>query len=145
MTKNIRSVKKIQLLIIVTIFNFTLFGCGDNKIGSCKLIQEVTTELNQTVVLYLDSEDTIEIQQVADKFKQAEEQILSANIKDENLANLSDQLANIYNQYSIVTSNYIVAYQQRNREKVIQYKEQINQLSLKQNNIIQQINNYCLN
>ena len=137
-------IKKTQLLIIVTIVNIILWGCANRKINSCNLIKETTSQLNSSVVAYLDSEDINNIREVADKFKGAQEQILSSDITDESLLNSAKILANIYNKYSEITNNYILAYQERDTEKIIKYQEEIAQLFNKQENIIQQINNYCL-
>ena len=137
-------IKKTQLLIIVTIVNIILWGCANRKINSCNLLQETTSQLNNSVVAYLDSEDINNIREVADRFKEAQEQILSSDITDESLLNSAKILANIYKKYSEITNNYISAYQERDTEKIIKYKEEIAQLFNQQENIIQEINNYCL-
>jgi hypothetical protein len=137
-------IKNTQLLIIITVINIILWGCASRKINSCNLIKETTSQLNNSVVVYLDSEDIDKIREVADKFKGAEEQILSSDITDKSLLTSAKILANIYNKYSEITNNYLSAYQERDTEKIIKYKEEIVQLFTQQENVIQEINNYCL-
>ena len=137
-------IKNIQLLTIVTIIHITLWGCASKKINSCNLIKETTSQLNNSVVIYFDTEDINKIQEVANKFQEAQEQILSSNISDQSLLNLTKILANIYHQYSKITQNYISAYQAKDTENLIKYQKEVAQLFTQQKNIVQQINNYCL-
>lgn len=138
-------IRNIRILIIVTIINITLWGCANRKINSCNLIQETASQLNNSIIIYLDSEDINNIREVADKFKEAQKQILSSNISDESLLNSAQILADIYKKYSEITNNYISAYQDRDTKKIIKYKEEIAQLFSQQKNIIQEINTYCSN
>jgi hypothetical protein len=145
MMLNISLLKKNFLCLIVTMLNITLWGCSNSKMSSCNLLKEVTTELQETAINYWDSEDINEIQQVANKFKEAEEKILASKIRDENLLESSQKLANIYAQYSQITSTYISAYQNKEGEKMNKYQKEINQLFKNQATIIQDINGYCSN
>lgn len=140
---NISFLKKNLFLLIVTILNITLWGCTNGKMSSCNLLKEITTELQATATSYQNSEDINDIKQVANKFKEAEEKILTAKIKDQNLRESSQKLANIYAQYSQVTIDYISAYQKKDGVTMNQYQQKMKQLFEEQNTIIQQINDYC--
>ena len=136
--------KYIILLTIVTIFNLTLWGCAGKKITSCNSIKEVATELNDKVQIYLTSEEMNQIKTVAQQFQQAQEKILSSAVKDKYLSDSADKLADIYQKYSQITNDYITAYQNKNSEQIAKYKQEINQLFVQQEQLIQQVNNYCL-
>ena len=131
------------MLLIVTILNITLWGCASNKMSSCNWLKQITTELQNTATNYWDSQDLQEIEQVAKKFQEAEQKILTSKIEDQNLLESSQKLADIYGQYSQITSNYILAYQKKDGETMNQYQQRINQLFQEQNTVIQEINNYC--
>ena len=111
--------------------------------NSCNLLKEITTELQETATNYFNSEDIEEIQQVAQKFKEVQQKILTSQIKDQNLLESSKKLADIYGQYSQITIDYIFAYQKKDGEKMNQYQQKINQLFQEQNTVIQEINDYC--
>ena len=121
-----------------------LWGCTSKKISSCTAIQELNTELTENVSQYLNSENLQEIKIVADAFTQVQEK-LSNLIKDETLSEFTQELGDIYRQYSEVTNQYLVAYEKRDRDKIIESKEKLKQLFQEQTQIIKQINSYCVN
>ena len=121
-----------------------LWGCNSKKISSCTAIQELNTELTENVSQYINSENLQEIKIVADGFTQVQEK-LSNLIKDETLSEFTQELGDIYRQYSEVTNQYLVAYEKRDRDKIIESKEKLKQLFQEQTQIIEQINSYCVN
>ena len=136
----------LKILTIVTIMiNSMLWGCSSKKVSGCNTIQGVNLELTESVNPYLNSENPQEIKIVIDRFSEAEQSLSAKAVKDETLAPLTAKLASIYQQYSQVTSQYLVAYEQRNRDQIIQSKNQLNQLFEQQTQTLQQINDYCLN
>ena len=135
----------IALLTIITVVNFCLWGCAKGTIKSCNLLSQTVTELKQFSDDYLDSEDSPQIQLVANQFKQAQETILDLKIRDEKLSNLSQQLADNYHNYSQLTENYISAYQNKQTNKIIDYQKEVKQLFVEQNSIIENINSHCSN
>ena len=135
-----------KLLTIVTIaVTFTLSGCGNKKITSCNLTQEIYTELTNNVNQYINSENPQDVAKVGDVFIQAQEKLSANGIKDENLSPLTQKLGEIYRQYNQVTNQYLSAYEARDREEIIQSKQQLNQLFQEQKEVIQEINSYCVN
>jgi cell division protein FtsB len=140
---NIPFLNQNLLLVVVTILNISLWGCTIGKMGTCNLLKEINIELQETATNYQNSDNIDEIKQVANKFKEAEEKILAAKVKDQNLLESSQKLANIYAQYSQVTIDYISAYQKKDGVTMNQYQQKMNQLFAEQNIVIQQINDYC--
>ena len=132
------------LIIVSTIINFSLWGCSDKKINSCNAIQQINSELNEVINNSFNSENIADIAPVADRFSQAQEKLSSNLITDETLSSYSQQLGDIYRQYSETTKQYLSAYKDKDREAIIKSRETLTQLFEQQTQTIEKINSYCL-
>lgn len=118
-------------------------GCLNSKLKSCRQIIAITQEVEENAKENLASQNINNILQVADSFELASQKVLKEKIKDAELAKYTQNLGNIYQDYAIITRNFITAFQQKDQEKAIFYKEEVNRLFTQQQKLVNQINDYC--
>jgi hypothetical protein len=136
-------ISKIIIFFPILCLNLTLAGCLNSKLKSCRQIIAITQEVEENAKENLASQNINNILQVADSFESASQKVLKEKIKDVELAKYTQNLGNIYQDYAIITRNFITAFQQKDQEKAIFYKEEVNRLFTQQQKLVNQINNYC--
>jgi hypothetical protein len=132
-----------RLFLILLSLNFFLTSCTNSKIKSCQQISEIYLEINQKTEANLNNKDLEKIKDVAQSFSQASSQLKNLNIKGKDLNQYNQELAEIYQAYADNTLNFLKAFEAKNLEQAIYYKEEVTKNSQKQEEIINNINNYC--
>jgi mevalonate kinase len=135
--------KYYYLLLLVIIINFSLSGCLDTKVSNCRKIIDISTQLSEITQTNLATKDKDKILEIADDFDKSSQQILEKKIKDQQLKEYSQKLAIIYQNYGRITRSFVDAFQNKDTEKAIIYKEEVTKLSQEQENLVNSINNYC--
>jgi hypothetical protein len=69
--------------------------------------------------------------------------ILDKKNKDPQLAQYSQKLAIIYQKYAQITRNFVTAFQNKDTENAIIYKQEVINLAQEQEDLVNNINNYC--
>ncbi|BAQ64364.1 hypothetical protein [Geminocystis sp. NIES-3709] len=139
----IRPKKYFPLLFLILSINFSLTGCFNTKVSDCKKIINITTELAVITQANLTTKDTKKILEIADIFENSGQQILDKSFQDKQLNKYVKNLAIIYQNYGELTRNFVNAFQTKDTEKAIFYKEKIIKLSQDQKDLVNNINNYC--
>ncbi len=139
----ILNLRNLIIFLKILCLNLTLAGCLNGKLKSCRQIITITGEVEKNAKENLSSQNIKNILQVADSFELASQQILAEEIKDQELAEYTKNISNIYQEYANVTRNFITAFQQKDKDKAIFYKEEVSRLFTKQQKLVTQINNYC--
>lgn len=136
-------IKQIKLLFLILIINGSLLGCFNSKKAECNKIIEISSQLAEVTQSNLAIEDTNKILEIADKFDRTAEEILEQKIKDQQLEEYSKNLSIIYQKYSEFTRNFITAFENKDTENGILFKEKLINLAQEQENLVKNINNYC--
>ncbi|WP_373479504.1 hypothetical protein [Geminocystis sp.] len=132
-----------KLLLLIITINFGLSGCFNSKVSDCREVIKISTKLAEETQNNLTTKDTNKILEIADIFDKSAQQILAKNFRDEQLIEYSKNLAIIYQTYGTLTRNFVTAFQTKDTEKAINYKQDIINLSQKQKDLVNNINNYC--
>lgn len=139
----IKNRKKNQLLFLMMIINISLTGCFNSKANECAKIIKVSDKLAEITQANLKIQDTTQLLKIADNFDQSAQQILDKKLKDKTLIEYSQKLSTIYKDYGQITRNFITAFQTKDTEKAILYKQEILKLSQEEKTLVENINSYC--
>lgn len=134
---------KLLSLIVIIIINFGLSGCFNSKINECRKIIDISTQLAEVTQTNLATEDTNKILEIAEDFDNSAQQILDKKNQDSQLAEYNNKLAIIYQSYAQLTRNFITAFQNKDTENAIIYKQEIINLAQEQEDLVNNINSYC--
>lgn len=137
-------IKNIFLLFTLLLTSQTLTGCPNQKIKDCQTIIATATEIQTQTQNNLNNRNLKDVIKVAQSFQQAGETIEKEEIKDEELAQYSQNLSTIYQKYGQLTLDFISAFETKDQEKAIFYKNELQQLFQQQNELVQKINAYCI-
>ncbi|BAQ62502.1 hypothetical protein GM3708_2908 [Geminocystis sp. NIES-3708] len=125
------------------IINISLTGCFNSKANECGKIIKVSDKLAEITQANLKIQDVNQLLKIADNFDQSAQQILDKNLKNEKLIDYSKKLGRIYKNYGQITRNFITAFQTKDTEKAILYKQEIFKLSQEEKTLVENINSYC--
>ena len=139
------------LLILLSILvGWIILGCEENKIAQCEQIFQIAHNLTQSNknVSYLDAQQPVEMKswlQAASKMEHAANNIKSLKINNSKLIQYQHQLATIYHIYSQATYDAVRARENKNLEALKSARNDATKAGELQQNLIQEINSYCLN
>ena len=137
------TIRKLIIFLQILILNLIITGCLNTKAKNCQQIIKVTAQVETNAKENLASQNLDNILQVADSFEIASQNILQQKIKDKQLAELSKNLGKIYQEYALVTRNFITAFKNKDQEQAIFYKDEVKRLFSQQQTLVNQINDYC--
>lgn len=135
--------KYFKLLLLIIIINFSLSGCFKTKVNECRKIINISTQLAEVTQTNLAVENIDKILEIADTFDESAKKILDKKNKDQQLAEYSQKLATIYQKYAQITRNFVTAFQNKDTENAIMYKQEVINLAQEQEDLVNNINNYC--
>ncbi|MBL1209763.1 hypothetical protein [Geminocystis sp. GBBB08] len=135
--------KYFKILLLFLSISFALSGCFNNRRSQCDQIINVSNQLAEVTQSNLATKDLTKILEIADIFDQSAQLILDKKITDEPLSEFSQKLAKIYQNYAIVTRNFITSFQNKDTENAVIYQQQVINLSQEQENLVNNINSYC--
>ena len=139
------------LLILLSILvGWTILGCEENKIAQCEQIFQIAHNLTQSNknVSYLDAQQPVEMKswlQAATKMEHTANNIKALKINNSKLIQYQHQLATIYGIYSQATYDAVRARENKNLEALKSARNDATKAGELQQNLIQEINSYCLN
>lgn len=128
---------------VLIITNFTLFSCANQKSLTCKQIKTLVTDLSAKIEPALASDNVVEIKAIAQEFEMTSEKLLQIETNDDFLSQSTENLASTYREYGEVTSDFLQAFTTKNTENAIASKQAVNQLFIKQQQLVREINDYC--
>ena len=140
----------LRLILLSTLVGLTTVGCAEKRIAQCQQIFQIAhnvTESNNNIS-YLDAQKTIEIeswQLAASKMEHAANNIKALQINDSQLIQYQHQLATIYRIYSQATYDAVRARENKNLEALKSARKAATKAGELQQNLIPEINAYCLN
>lgn len=139
----IKHKKYFQLLLLIISINVSLLGCFKTKVNECRKIINISTQLAEVTQTNLAIEDINKILEIADIFDDSAQKILDKKNQDQQLAQYSQKLAIIYQKYAQITRNFVTAFQNKDTENAIIYKQEVINLAREQEDLVHNINNYC--
>lgn len=139
-----KSIKKIPNLVLISLFSTSLLsGCSSDRLVKCAEIVNIATEMSKETQDNLANKNVKNVLAVADIFEKNSVQIKGIRIRDKQLNEYSKELSNIYQQYADSTRNFIEAFQDKDVEQALFYKEEISKLFEQQQQVVNDINQYC--
>ena len=129
--------------LMLLIAGLLLNSCGNIKATNCRKIIDISAKIARETKENLKTQNIERILNVAKTFENTARDIKNIKITDEQLKTYSQDLADIYQHYAKITSNFVKAFQQKDREQAIFYKNQVNKLFQQQQQLVSNINNYC--
>ena len=109
----------------------------------CREIVNIATDINKQTQDNLTNKNVKGVLAVADVFEKNSAQIKTTNIRDKQLNKYSEELSNIYQEYADATRNFIKAFEDKNLEQALFYKEEVRKLFEQQQQVVTNINKYC--
>ena len=142
---NYKLLKKnsVAQLLILLITSCLLSSCNNIKATNCREIISISAQIARETKENLKTQNIENVLNVAKTFENTAQEIKSIQIKDEQLKTYSQDLADIYQKYAIITRYFVEAFQEKDREKAITYKDEINKLFQQQQQLVSNINSYC--
>lgn len=132
-----------KLFFIVT-FIFFLSGCSNlTRLKECEKLANITTGLANQTMPNLPEKNQDIISSSQQQFFIASEQINTQNWQDSNIREYSNNLGEIYQKYGALTQEFLSALHRKEREKALSIQTKLNDLGIKQIEIVTEINNYC--
>lgn len=139
-----KPINNIYFIMIIMLF-YLLSSCGNNKIAQCKKISKISDNIAKISQDNLDNKNSKELTIISEEFTKNGEELenLANNFQDENLKDYGVNLGKLYQQYGENTLKFLDAFQKKDVEKAIVYKEEIYNLFQKQEKLVNNINSYC--
>ena len=144
------SKRSLRLILLSIVAGLTILGCEENRIAQCEPIFQIArnvTESNKNIS-YLGAQQPVEMKswlQAASKMEHAANNIKALKINNSKLIQYQHQLATIYRIYSQATYDAVRARENKNLEALKSARNDATKAGELQQNLIQEINAYCLN
>ncbi len=145
----------LRLIFLNILAGLTILGCEENRIAQCEQIFQIArnvTESNKIEsnknISYPGAQQPVELKswlQAASKMEHAANNIKALKINDSQLIQYQHQLATIYRIYSQATYDAVRARENKNLEALKSARNDATKAGELQQNLIQEINTYCLN
>ncbi|MBE9221356.1 hypothetical protein IQ215_01475 [Cyanobacterium stanieri LEGE 03274] len=119
-----------------------VISCADARISSCRQLVKIILPLEEKIST-LNDNDLEMILDTATTFELTSKIINEQTFEDNNLQRYSLKLSQIYQEYGENTRKFIDAYQTKNQDEGIFYQQKIINLFSQQNEVINEINDYC--
>ena len=130
-------------LLILLITSCLLSSCNNIKATNCREIISISTQIARETKENLKTQNIESIINVAKTFENTAQEIKSIKIKDKELKTYSQDLADVYQKYAKICRDFVEAFQEKDLEKAVAYKDQINKLFQQQRQLVSDINSYC--
>ena len=130
-------------LLILLITSCLLSSCQNIKATNCREIISISAQIARETKENLKTQNIENVLNVAKTFENTAREIKSIKIKDKQLKSYSQGLADIYQKYAMITRDFVEAFQEKDLEKAIRHKDEINKLFQQQQKLVSNINSYC--
>jgi|GEM_PF-1931798 len=139
----------LRLILVMIIASFAIFGCEENSKAQCEQIFQIArnvTESNKNLN-YVGEQQPVEMKswlQAASAMDHAANSIKALEINNSKLIQYQHQLSTIYRIYSQATYDAVRARENQNLADLESARNDATQAGELQQNLIQEINAYCL-
>ncbi|MGY6528359.1 MAG: hypothetical protein ACXITR_00375 [Cyanobacterium sp.] len=131
-----------QILITIFISSF-LVSCADARVSGCRQLTKSISPLEEKLQ-GLDDTNLESILDTAQTFELTSQALTNQTFEDDSLQSHSLRLSGVYQEYADNTRSFVDAYEKKDQDKAIFYQQRIIDLFLKQEEVLQVINSYCL-
>ncbi len=138
-----------QSILVSLFLSLFAIGCQEQKVVQCEQIFQIARSVTQSSqdISYANSKQPEENQgwlKAASKLTLAADAISALKINQSQLIHYQNQLATVYRIYSQATHDAVIARENKNLEALNHARKTAIKAGLIQQNLIQEINNYCL-
>lgn len=120
-----------------------LNSCAETKTAQCQKIFLITKKMADESAKSRDTKDTTQVLQVADTFDQSAEQLKKLDLKDPQLAQYQQSLADIYQGNASTTRSFIKAIESKDIPTAKLAQDEVKQIGKKEQELITATNQYC--
>jgi hypothetical protein len=138
-----RKKKDYNPLLFLLIISYFLTGCSNDRLVKCKEIIAVTLKIEEEIKTNLNNQNSKDITKVADAIDNTAKEIKNIKIRDEQLEQYNQELGALYQDYASETREFLEGFQDKNLDKALLHKKNIDDLFVKQQELVKNINNYC--
>lgn len=135
------------LIILWGFINIFVVACESRKYTECQqmiTLANKVTKQTQAIAEKSSDQDLDNWLEASDIMEQAAENIAALELKDSQLIEYQESLTNIYRVYAQATHEAVKARENRNLSALQSAHEEANNISEVNDNLVKNINNYCL-
>ena len=139
-----------KFLFLAMVLSLLVSGCRVTKYTQCEQIFQIADRLNQNVdrLKYFDNEQPTEMKswlQAASTIDRAANHLEALQINDSQLIKYQNKFVTVYRIYSQATYDAVKARENKNFQALESVKNDAQKAGQMQQDLIEQINAYCLN
>lgn len=136
--------KQFPLLIPVFLAIAVLLNsCAETKTAQCQKIFLITKKMADESEKNRNTKDSKQVLQVADMFEQSAEQLKKLELKDPQIAQYQQQLADIYQGNASTTRSFVKAIENKDIPTAKLAQDEVKQIGKKEQELITATNQYC--
>ena len=132
-----------SLLCLIPAIAFLLSSCAETKTAQCQKIFLITKKIAEESAKNRETKDTKAVLQVADSFEQASEQLKKLELKDEQLGQYQQGLADVYQGNAETTRSFVKAIESKDIPTAKLAQDQVKQIGKQEQDLVTQTNQYC--
>ncbi len=139
-----RSPKSFSLFMPVFLAIAVLLNsCAETKTAQCQKIFLITKKMADESAKSRDTKDTKQVLLVADAFDQASEQLKKLDLKDTQLVQYQQGLADIYQGNASTTRSFVKAIENKDIPTAKLAQDEVKQIGKKEQQLVTKTNQYC--
>ena len=140
---NCQCKKIICLVFFMPAIAILLNSCAETKTAQCQKIFLITKKMAEESAKNRETKDIKAVLKVADTFDQASEELNKLEIKDTQLTEYQQGLAEVYQGNAVATRSFIKALETKDIPTAKLAQDQVKQISKKEQDLVTKTNQYC--
>ncbi|MEB3312009.1 MAG: hypothetical protein VKJ02_17425 [Snowella sp.] len=120
-----------------------LNGCAETKTAQCQKIFLITKKMADESAKSRETKDPQQVLQVADAFEKASEQLKKLELKDPQLAQYQQGLADIYQGNASTTRSFVKAIDNKDIPTAKLAQDEVKHIGKKEQELVTATNQYC--
>jgi molecular chaperone GrpE (heat shock protein) len=141
---NNRNKALVPLLCVISTIAVLLNSCAETKTAQCQKIFLITKKMAEESAKNRETKDIKAVLQVADAFDQASEELKKLDLKDVELTQYQQGLAEVYRGNAATTRSFVQALESKDIPTAKLAQDQVKQIGKKEQDLVTQTNQYCL-
>jgi len=133
----------ISLFCLIPAIAVLLGSCAETKTAQCQKIFLITKRMAEESAKNRETKDIKTVLQVADAFEQASEQLKKMELKDPELTEYQQGLAEVYQGNALTTRSFVKALETKDIPTAKLAQDQVKQIGKQEQVLVTQTNQYC--
>ena len=140
---NSQQKRYVSLFCLIPAIAVLLSSCAETKTSQCQKIFLITKKMAEESAKNRETKDIKTVLEVADAFEKASEQLKKMELKDPQLTEYQQGLAEVYQGNAETTRSFVKALETKDIPTAKLAQDQVQQIGKKEQEIITQTNQYC--